>query len=144
MDTLKIKNLNELESIAKQFLRYLKQYKIIAFSGTLGAGKTTFIKAICSQLNVTSNVASPSFAIINEYITENKDIIYHMDFYRIRDEEEVFDMGYEDYFYNGNHCFIEWPEKISRLLPRDTLYVNITQEDNDCRIIEVNDHMDES
>ncbi len=141
MDTIQIKSLSEIDSAAKQFLEYLKKYTIIAFSGTLGAGKTTFIKAICKQLQVTSNVASPSFAIINEYITENKDIIYHMDFYRICDEEEVFDMGYEDYLYNGCYCFIEWPEKIYGLLPEHTLHVKISQEGNDSRIIEINENI---
>jgi len=101
----------------------------------MGAGKTTFIKALCRELGVDDIVQSPSFAIVNEYVTATGEPIYHFDFYRIRDVAEVFDIGYENYFYSGNYCFLEWPEKIERLLPEETLRVYISGENE--RVIEV-------
>jgi tRNA threonylcarbamoyladenosine biosynthesis protein TsaE len=94
----------------------------------MGAGKTTFIKAICEQLGVKDTISSPTFSIVNEYLTTKGDKVFHFDFYRIKTEQEAYDMGYEDYFYSKAYCFVEWPEKIETLLPPDTVNVNITLE----------------
>jgi tRNA threonylcarbamoyladenosine biosynthesis protein TsaE len=102
--------------------------RVFAFFGSMGAGKTTFIKAICAELGVEDIVQSPTFSIINEYKTRSGESIYHFDFYRIKKIGEVFDIGYEDYLYSGNYCFIEWPELIGPLLPDDTIRVHISGE----------------
>ena len=102
--------------------------KVFAFYGKMGAGKTTFIKAICEELGVSDVITSPTFALVNEYTAGNGAAIYHFDFYRIKKLEEVYDMGYEDYFYGGNLCFLEWPELIEEILPEDTTKVTITEE----------------
>jgi hypothetical protein len=94
----------------------------------MGAGKTTFIKAICEELGVSDVITSPTFALVNEYTAGNGAAIYHFDFYRIKKLEEVYDMGYEDYFYGGNLCFLEWPELIEEILPEDATKVTITEE----------------
>jgi tRNA threonylcarbamoyladenosine biosynthesis protein TsaE len=101
--------------------------KVFVFYGSMGAGKTTFIKAICEELEVEDVINSPTFAIINEYSTKNGDQLFHFDFYRINKIEEAYDFGYEDYFYSGKHCFIEWPEKIKELIPPDAVEVHITE-----------------
>ena len=100
--------------------------RVFAFYGNMGTGKTTFIKAICHELGVTDIVQSPTFSIINEYKTKTGEPIYHFDFYRIKSIAEVFDIGYEDYLYSGNYCFMEWPELIEPLLPEDTVRVRIS------------------
>ena len=101
---------------------------VFAFYGKMGAGKTTFIKAICEELGVNDVITSPTFAIVNEYQRETTgEPIYHFDFYRIKKLEEVYDMGYEDYFYSGNNCFIEWPELIEELLPEDAMKVTVEE-----------------
>ena len=100
----------------------------------MGAGKTTFVKAICEELGVNDVITSPTFAIVNEYEAHDASI-YHFDFYRIKKIEEVYDMGYEDYFYSGGLCFIEWPELIEDLLPEDAVKVTISVNDNDERIV---------
>ena len=102
--------------------------KVFAFYGKMGAGKTTFIKAICEELGVSDVITSPTFALVNEYTAGNGAAIYHFDFYRIKKLEEVYDMGYEDYFYGGNLCFLEWPELIEEILPEDATKVTITEE----------------
>lgn len=106
-----VTNVNDLRSIAADFLESIGSNRIIAFYGSMGTGKTTFIKALCDLLKVTDTVNSPSFAIINEYSVPNNGSIYHFDFYRLKNINEAFDMGCEDYFYSGNYCFVEWPEK---------------------------------
>jgi tRNA threonylcarbamoyladenosine biosynthesis protein TsaE len=127
------KNLSELPAIANRLVKKYKENRVFAFFGGLGAGKTTFIKEICNNLGATDNITSPSFGIINIYNTTNNEI-YHFDFYRIKNLNEVYDLGYEEYFYSGNYCFIEWPEKIDQLLPTDTVKVTIeTNESNDHR-----------
>lgn len=113
---LKVSNLNELPQAAKKILEFAGDNRIFLFYGDMGAGKTTLIKALCDVLNVEDTVSSPTFSIVNEYLASNE-IIYHFDFYRIKNETEAFDLGYEDYLYSGNYCFIEWPEKIPSLLP---------------------------
>ena len=111
--------------------------KVYAFYGKMGAGKTTFIKAICEELGVDDVITSPTFAIVNEYRSETTgELIYHFDFYRIKKLEEVYDMGYEDYFYSGALCFLEWPELIEELLPGDAVKVTITQNDDDSRTVD--------
>ena len=105
----------------------------MAFYGSMGAGKTTFIKAICDVLGVTDTVNSPTFAIVNEYLAANGESVYHFDFYRIKKIEEAYDFGYEDYFYSGNLCLIEWPELIEELLPEETVRVKIEETTNGAR-----------
>ena len=110
--------------------------KIDIISGFLGAGKTTFIKAVCEELGVEDVITSPTFAIVNEYRAEETgELIYHFDFYRIKKLEEVYDMGYEDYFYSGALCFIEWPELIEELLPADAVRVRIEETEGGKRIV---------
>ena len=107
--------------------------RVFAFYGKMGAGKTTFVKAICEELGVEDVITSPTFAIINEY--EGEETIYHFDFYRIKKLEEVYDMGYEDYFYSGALCFIEWPELIEEILPDDAVRVSITEQQDGSRLV---------
>ena len=137
MITLEINNISEISKVAKLFLSKTKEYKKFAFFGEMGVGKTTFIKELCKQLGVTDVVNSPSFAIVNEYQSINNKIIYHFDFYRIKNINEIFDFGYEEYFYSPNYCFVEWPEKIEHLLPENFIIVNITEETNHKRIINI-------
>ncbi|MBQ1651011.1 MAG: tRNA (adenosine(37)-N6)-threonylcarbamoyltransferase complex ATPase subunit type 1 TsaE, partial [Paludibacteraceae bacterium] len=125
--------LENIDKAASEFLKELGDRKIVAFYGSMGAGKTTFIKAICDVLGVTDTVNSPTFAIVNEYLAANSERVYHFDFYRIKKIEEAYDFGYEDYFYSGNLCLIEWPELIEELLPEDTVRVKIEETTNGAR-----------
>ena len=120
-----VANVDDLSAVARDFIASFQQHRIIAFYGSMGAGKTTFIKALCEELKVVDTVNSPSFAIINEYSIPGDGLIYHFDFYRLKNVGEAYDMGYEDYFYSGNYCFVEWPEKIDDLMPQDHLKVSI-------------------
>lgn len=122
-----LNSIEEINKVARLFIDGMGSNRIFAFYGNMGAGKTTFIKAICEELGVTDTVTSPTFAIINEYTSPTEGSIYHFDFYRIKKLEEVFDMGFEDYFYSGNLCFIEWPELIEDILPAEAVKVTITQ-----------------
>lgn len=127
---IKIESLDKIDEAALEFIRAMGDNTVFAFHGDMGAGKTTFIKAICENLGVSDTINSPTFAIVNEYRSDSGELIYHFDFYRINKIEEVFDFGYEDYFYSGSLCFIEWPEKIDSLLPKDTVNVYVkVQED---------------
>ena len=121
-----IKSESELPEAAKSLLRAHPDARVFAFYGQMGAGKTTFIKAICRELGVPDIVQSPTFALINEYITSGGESVYHFDFYRIKKTEEAFDIGYEDYVYSGRYCLIEWPELVDGLLPEDAVKVKIT------------------
>lgn len=134
---IKINSLEEIDAAAKQFAAAIGERTVFAFYGKMGAGKTTFIKAVCKALGVDDVVTSPTFAIVNEYRTESAELIYHFDFYRIKKLEEVYDMGYEDYFDSGALCFIEWPELIEELLPADAVKVTITVEPDDSRLVTV-------
>lgn len=117
----------KMAEAARTFADNMGEARVFAFYGTMGAGKTTFIKAVCEALGVRETVTSPTFAIVNEYQSETDGtVIYHFDFYRIKKIDEVYDMGYEDYFYSGAVNFIEWPELVEDLLPEDTVRVNIT------------------
>ena len=132
---IKIESLDLISVAAEQFINQIGDYKVIAFRGEMGAGKTTFIKALCKYLGVNDNVTSPTFSIVNEYLTSGSDQIFHFDFYRIDDIVEAIDMGYNIYFDSGKFCFIEWPEKIEPLLPDEVLNVQITVEDDESRSI---------
>jgi tRNA threonylcarbamoyladenosine biosynthesis protein TsaE len=124
----------QLPAIASEILSYAANARIFLFYGELGAGKTTLIKSLCECLGTTEPVTSPTFSIVNEYIGENSKI-YHFDFYRLKNQNEALDLGYEEYFYSGVYCFIEWPEKISGLLPEHYVKVEINVSDNDSRQI---------
>jgi len=133
---IKIDSLDSIYEGAREFVKNIGSNTVFAFYGKMGAGKTTFIKAICKTLGVTEDIiTSPTFAIVNEYRTDSCELIYHFDFYRIKKLEEVYDMGYEDYFYSGAICFIEWPELIEELLPSDTIRVTITEQIDGARLI---------
>ena len=139
---LKITDLGHIRETAREFVNHIGNHRVFAFYGTMGAGKTTFIKAICEELGVEEVITSPTFAIVNEYsISHPLDLlptlrsVYHFDFYRIKKLEEVYDMGYEDYFYSGALCFIEWPELIDDLLPEDAVHVMIREENDGSRSV---------
>lgn len=134
---LKINNIHEINNVAKQFIDEIGNKKVFAFYGTMGAGKTTFIKAVCEELGVLETITSPTFAIINEYKDGEGNSIYHFDFYRINKLEEAFDFGCEDYFYSENLCFIEWPELVESILPDNTVKVYITETENGERLVEI-------
>ncbi len=131
----KITSIKELEKTAEKLISYFPDEKVFAFYGKMGAGKTTFIQAICRYLGTKDNITSPTFALINEYKTTKNASIFHFDFYRIKDLEEAFDLGYEDYFYSGDYCFIEWPEMIEPLLPENVVEIKIEVANNETRTI---------
>ena len=128
---------NDVERVAAEFLPLLQMHKVVAFYGDMGVGKTTFIKGLCSQMGVSGPVTSPSFAIVNEYSAQNDEVIFHFDFYRLKKVDEVFDMGYEDYFFSDHICLIEWPEKVADVLPVNRLDVYLTENDNGSRTLTV-------
>ncbi len=130
---IRIENLDNIRAAAREFIQNMGDAHVFAFYGKMGAGKTTFVKAICEELGVGDVITSPTFAIINEY--EGDETIYHFDFYRIKKLEEVYDMGYEDYFYSGALCFIEWPELIEEILPDDAVRVSITEQQDGSRLV---------
>ena len=137
MTTLEIQSIDTINKTAEEFVSLMGDKTVFAFHGKMGAGKTTFIKAICEKLGVEDVINSPTFAIVNEYRANTGELIYHFDFYRINSIEEVYDFGYEDYFYSGSICFIEWPEKIESLLPYDVVNVNIEEQENGTRLVKV-------
>ena len=135
--TLSISELDQLSDAAKELLAFANGEKVFLFYGDMGSGKTTFIKAICRELKVKEIVASPTFSIVNEYSSPDGPV-YHFDFYRLKDETEALDLGYEDYLFSGNYCFIEWPEKIVNLLPEKACKVDIRLDNEGKREIIVN------
>jgi len=138
MKRFTIDSLDKIEETARQFLDSFKEHRIVAFYGSMGVGKTTFVKALCKAMEVEDEVNSPSFAIVNEYHTKDDDIIiYHFDFYRLKSVEEALDIGYEEYIYSGNYCFMEWPEKIEPLLPDERLDVLIEENEDGSRTVSV-------
>lgn len=122
---IEINQLSDLKRAAISLLNFSEDNTIFIFEGEMGAGKTTFIKAICAQLDIEDLVSSPTFSIVNEYKARTGNIVYHFDFYRIKNLSEAYDIGYEEYFYSGNICLIEWPEKIEELLPEKYVRVKI-------------------
>lgn len=139
MKTIEIRNLQDLERAADEFVPLMDDASVIAFYGDMGAGKTTFINALCRRLGVTEDVAnSPSFSIANEYRSDTTaELIYHFDMYRLNNLEEALDMGIEDYFDSGALCLIEWPERIEELLPDDALKVKLWVNDDDSRTMQI-------
>jgi tRNA threonylcarbamoyladenosine biosynthesis protein TsaE len=131
---IRITDIDHIREAAREFIEHIGDRRVFAFYGKMGAGKTTFVKAICEELGVDDVITSPTFAIINEYSLPSNSI-YHFDFYRIKKLEEVYDMGYEDYFYSGALCFIEWPELIEDILPDDAVRVSIAEQEDGSRIV---------
>ncbi len=131
-------SLNEIESAAKKLLAEADDYKVFAFHGDMGAGKTTFIHALCDAMNIGDVVTSPTFSIINQYKTKKGETVYHMDLYRIKDENEAIAAGVEDCLYSGDSCLVEWPEKAPGIFPDDTLHVTITSVDDNTRKLKYN------
>ncbi|MBQ2342157.1 MAG: tRNA (adenosine(37)-N6)-threonylcarbamoyltransferase complex ATPase subunit type 1 TsaE [Bacteroidaceae bacterium] len=130
-----IKSLDEIQQAADDFVAAMGDNTVFALYGPMGVGKTTFTKAVCERLGVKDNITSPTFAIVNEYRSTTDELIYHFDFYRIKKLEEVYDMGYEDYFYSGAICFIEWPELIEELLPLDAVKVTLSENSDGIRSV---------
>lgn len=128
--------ITELNKVAKTIIESIDEKNVICFYGKMGVGKTALIKDICSELGVKDNVCSPTFSIVNEYISFEGKSVFHFDFYRIEDEREALDLGYEEYFYKNSLCFVEWPEKIKSLIPNNVLNVKILV-DKETRIIEI-------
>ena len=129
-------NLDEIEIVTKQVLDANPE-KVILFNGEMGAGKTTFIKALCKQLGVTNPTSSPTFSLVNEYQIASNQLVYHFDVYRLKNQNEALDMGIEDYLYSGNWCFIEWSEKIPDLIPEKHSVITISVLNNNKRLIEL-------
>ena len=133
---IRIENIEKIREAAREFVANIGDSTVFAFYGKMGAGKTTFIKAVCEELGVEDVITSPTFAIVNEYRSETSgELIYHFDFYRVKKIEEVYDMGFEDYFYSGALCFIEWPELCEEVLPEDTVKVTIEETPDSSRLI---------
>ena len=132
---IKINSLEQIHEAAQEFVAAMGDHTVFAFYGQMGAGKTTFVKAVCECLGVEDVINSPTFAIVNEYRSGSGELIYHFDFYRIKKLEEVYDMGYEDYFYSGALCFIEWPELIEELLPADAVKASIVEAEDGSRTV---------
>ena len=124
-----------INSAARQFIENIGSSRVFAFYGKMGAGKTTFVKALCEELGCDDVITSPTFAIVNEYTDGEQQPVYHFDFYRIKKLEEVYDMGYEEYFYSGALCLIEWPELIEDVLPDDTVRVTIEEQADGSRLL---------
>jgi tRNA threonylcarbamoyladenosine biosynthesis protein TsaE len=137
MDILTIESIDKIEEVAREFIEIMGNRKVYAFNGKMGAGKTTFIKAICESMGVQETINSPTFSIVNEYEAKNGDIIYHFDCYRINKIQEALDFGAEEYLNSGNICFLEWAENIAPLLPDSITNVNIEEITNGTRKIEI-------
>ena len=132
-------SLADLPQVASEFLQALGNRRVVAFQGKMGAGKTTFIKALCEQLGVCDMVNSPTFSIVNEYTdADGQTLAYHFDLYRLKSVAEALDMGAEDYFYSGRYCFIEWPDVADALLPDNCAEASIEEADNGARILTLN------
>ena len=132
---IRVKSIDGIVEAAKAFVDAMGEKRVFAFYGKMGVGKTTFIKAVCEEMGVEDVINSPTFAIVNEYVDGRGEPVYHFDFYRIKKEQEVLDIGYEDYVYSGNVCFMEWPELIEGLLPADVVKVTIQEEEDGGRTI---------
>jgi len=133
---IEVNGLADLDNAAKQIINFAREEQVFIFEGDMGAGKTTLIKVLAKSLGVTEVVTSPTFSIVNEYDANGK-IIYHFDFYRIKNLQEAYDIGYEEYFYSGNICFIEWPEKIESLLPEHYVKIEIKAQNENDRLLSI-------
>jgi tRNA threonylcarbamoyladenosine biosynthesis protein TsaE len=133
-------SLSQLSRVASELLDIFPDARVFAFYGKMGSGKTTFIQEICKSLHSSDRVTSPTFAIVNQYFTENGTAVYHFDFYRLKNLEEAYDLGYEDYFYSGGYCLIEWPEKVETLLPAGHIRVSLEEEVQGLRSIMATDN----
>lgn len=131
-------SLENISAAASLFLKSVHHHKVIALHGDMGAGKTTFVHALCIELGVSEPVSSPTYSIINQYEGSNKAIIYHIDLYRLRDEEEALQAGVEDCLYSGNWCFVEWPERALGIFPTNTLHINLTTLEINSRKLVIN------
>lgn len=138
-----VDDIHKLPEAAGKIIQFIADYRVVLFFAPMGAGKTTLIKELCRQLQVVDQVASPTFSIVNEYGSPSGNI-YHFDFYRLKEEQEALDLGYEEYFYSGNYCFIEWPEKIPNLLPEEVISLTIALGENAERNITVQKGLPES
>ena len=135
---IRIENIEKIREAAREFVANIGDSTVFAYYGKMGAGKTTFIKAVCEELGVEDVITSPTFAIVNEYRSDaSGELIYHFDFYRVKKIEEVYDMGFEDYFYSGALCFIEWPELCEEVLPEDTVKVTIEESSDGTRVVTI-------
>lgn len=134
MIEISIPSLDNIADAAREFVSHIGEHRVFAFYGNMGAGKTTFIKAVCEELGVSDDVSSPTFAIVNEYASKMGPI-YHFDFYRIKNISEVIDLGFEDYAYSGCLCFMEWPQLIDEILPEETVQVHIAEQGDGSRIV---------
>ena len=137
MKEIKLNSLEEIGSVARTFLEEIGSNKLIAFYGHMGAGKTTFIKALCDELGVEDVVNSPTFAIVNEYTDREGESVFHFDFYRIKSLDEAFGIGFDNYMDSGCFCFMEWPEKVEEILPEETLRVEICEVEDGTRLIKI-------
>ena len=135
---IRIENIEKIREAAREFVANIGDSTVFAFYGKMGSGKTTFIKAVCEELGVEDVITSPTFAIVNEYRSDaSGELIYHFDFYRVKKIEEVYDMDFEDYFYSGALCFIEWPELCEEVLPEDTVKVTIEESSDGTRVVTI-------
>lgn len=137
MQTFKISSPDQMAEAAKTFLSIVQGFRTFAFYGPMGSGKTTLIKAICGELGATDVVTSPTFALVNEYHTRQGEILYHLDLYRINSISELYDFGYEEYFYDNHYIFIEWADKAEALLPDDTVKVILTETGVNSRLVQI-------
>jgi tRNA threonylcarbamoyladenosine biosynthesis protein TsaE len=133
-------SLADLNEIAHVFIKKAGDRRVWLLHGEMGSGKTTFIKILCNQLGVSDVMSSPTFSIVNEYLSDHNTKVFHFDFYRIKTEAEAYDIGAEEYFYSGNYCFIEWPEKIPSLIPAERVEVSITPENQTYRTLAISVH----
>ncbi|MCF8225828.1 MAG: tRNA (adenosine(37)-N6)-threonylcarbamoyltransferase complex ATPase subunit type 1 TsaE [Bacteroidales bacterium] len=138
MIQIQVTDIHSVDHAAKQLVTKMGTCKKVAFSGEMGAGKTTLIKAVCRVLGVREMVNSPTFALINEYFTDRGESIFHFDLYRIEEISEMYDLGYEDYFFSDAYCFVEWPEKASELIPDEFLFLHIDVKEDGSRLIREN------
>lgn len=134
---IKVNSLQEYAAAAREFVKAMGNNRIFAFYGSMGSGKTTFIKSVCEEMGVEEAINSPTFAIVNEYESRDGETIFHFDFYRIKSIAEVYNMGYEEYLYCNAYCFIEWPELIEELLPEETVRVEIRENADGSREIKI-------